>query len=681
MRSLLRVFILVGLSLLLPATAPAVQKGKPTPADVYLRGYLIMEDGMKLLQGGDFSGAYYKLKDAKDIFDGVFHSDPNWNPEIVEYRRKRVAELMESARQSEMERRKSTAADPSTIKPAAPKEPAALPMPGKTAPPRSADAVVQSQISDLRDRIKQLELKNDNALKEIGQKEEALSNLGSQLVDSENERKRLLERMVDANDKLERSNPTQRKEIESLKKDKARLMETLEKANAELAEVAAKNTELLGQVREAYATIKSLNAEKAQLVAEREQMNDLLGGASKADKVRMLASENTKLRKSLEDLQSRVTTMQQERESEKKDIAASKAEMAKQRESDQKLITELRGQLDASRAELARIRQENQDYENQMAALSARLDVTERALAQSANPAMAESDAVRENNMLHEIIVKMIKQQSGRERAKKQAIEELEETGQMSEQLVSAIRQMSEPYLMSPAERALLQAAGMPKMNADGSGINGQMISPEINPGAEGPGAPLEPAAPDEVRGFATAAQRLFGSQQFEEAESAFEKVLALDPLNVGARCNLAVSQVRQGKLDTAIINLKKAQAYNFDHDFPHYLLGTVYLRQNKLEDATEEISTALKINGNNGAGHSALGLIYTKQKRFTDAMNEFKLAVQFDPEIGEAHFNLAILYAMAEPAKKDLAKHHYREAINRGVAPDKDLELMLRSQ
>lgn len=681
MRSLIRVFILVCLSLLFPVSSPGQQKAKATPADVYLRGYLIMEDGMKLLQASDFSGAYYKLKDAKDIFDGVFHSDPNWNPEIVEYRRKRVTELMESARQSEMERRRATAADPSTVKPVAPKEPAALPMPGRTAPPRSADVVVQSQISELRDRIKQLELKNDKALKEIGQKEEALSNLGAQLVDSESERKRLLERMVDANDKLERSNPTQRKEIESLKKDRAKLMETLEKANAELAEVTSKNTELLGQVREAYETIKSLNAEKAQLVAEREQMNELLGGSNKADKVRMLATENSKLRKSLEELQSRVTTMQQEREAEKKDVATSKAEMEKQRESDQKLIAELRGQLDASRAELARIRQENEDYENQMAALSARLDVTERALAQSANPAMAESDAVRENNMLHEIIVKMIKQQSGRERAKKQAIEELEATGQMSEQLVSSIRQMSEPYQMSPAERALLQAAGMPKMNADGTGINGQMISPDINPDAERPDAPVEPASPDEVRGFVTAAQRLFGGQQFEEAESAFEKVLALDPLNVGARCNLAVSQVRQGKLDTAIINLKKALAYDFDHDFPHYLLGTVYLRQNKLEDATEEISTALKIKGDNGAGHSALGLIYTKQKRFTDAMNEFKLAVQFDPEIGEAHFNLAILYAMAEPAKKDLAKHHYREAINRGVAPDKDLELMLRGQ
>jgi len=676
MRSLLRVFTLVCLSLLFPVSSPGQQKAKATPADVYLRGYLIMEDGMKLLQGGDFSGAYYKLKDAKDIFDGVFHSDPNWNPEIVEYRRKRVTELMDSARQSEMERRKA-----STVKPVAPKEPAALPMAGKTAPPRSADVVVQSQISELRDRIKQLELKNDNALKEIGQKEEALSNLGAQLVDSESERKRLLERMVDANDKLERSNPTQRKEIESLKKDRVKLMETLEKANAELSEVTAKNTELLGQVREAYETIKTLNAEKAQLVAEREQMNELLGGSNKADKVRMLATENSKLRKSLEELQSRVTTMQQEREAEKKDVATSKAEMEKQRESDQKLIAELRGQLDASRAELARIRQENEDYENQMAALSARLDVTERALAQSANPAMAESDAIRENNMLHEIIVKMIKQQSGRERAKKQAIEELEATGQMSEELVSSIRQMSEPYQMSPAERALLQAAGMPKMNADGTGINGQMISPDINPDAERPETPMEPASPDEVRGFVTAAQRLFGGQQFEEAESAFEKVLALDPLNVGARCNLAVSQVRQGKLDTAIINLKKAQAYDFDHDFPHYLLGTVFLRQNKLEEATEEIATALKIKGDNGAGHSALGLIYTKQKRFTDAMNEFKLAVQYDPEIGEAHFNLAILYAMAEPAKKDLAKHHYREAITRGVAPDKDLELMLRGQ
>lgn len=689
MRMFLRFLLLASLCLAVGGPLPAQQpKAKAAnPADVYLRGYLIMEDGMKLLQGEDFSGAYYKLKDAKDIFDSVFHSDPNWNPEIVEYRRKRVTELLENARQMEIQRRQKTAANPTTIKPVAPDvPPAALPMPKSSDQMRPTDTVLQSKVSDLQDRIKQLEAKNENVFKELGRKEAELNKLGGQLVDSESDRKRLLERMADANTRLDTANLGQniekaamKKEIEKLKKEQTRLTKSLEEANQQLAESNAKNAELLGQVRDAYQAMKSLNEEKAQLIQERETMNALLGGdGAKTEKVRMLAMENSKLRKSLEELQAHVATLKQEREMEKKDVAATKAAMEKQRAEDQKLISELRGQLDTARTELARIKQENQDYQDQMALLSARLDATERALSQSANPGLTESDAMKENNLLHEIIVKMIKQQAGRERAKKQALEELETTGQMSEQLVTSIREMSEPYQMTPAERALLQAAGMPKLNADGSGINGQMVSPEIHPTEDQAPSTTEAASPDELRGYATAAQRLFSGQQFEEAEAAFERILRLDPLNVGARCNLAVSQVRQGKLDTSIINLKKALAYNYDHDFPHYLLGTVLLRQGKLEEATEEINTALKIKNDNGDGHFALGLIMTKQKRFADAEKEFRQAVQFNPDNGEAHYNLAILYAMSETPKYDLAKNHYRQAISHGVAPDANLDKLL---
>lgn len=679
---------------------------KINSADVYLRGYLIMEEGMKLLQKEDYAGAYYKLKDSKEIFDSVFQSDPSWNPEIVDYRRKRVNELMETAKQSEIQRRQRAAANPDTIRPTPPptkdQPKSALPMlpspPPNTAKleapaqPRTADVVLQTKLADYQERIKQLELKNDGILKEIGSKDQQLSKLGAQLVDSQSEQKRLLDRLTEANTKLDIASLGKKKEdatllktIDNLKKEQARLQGELEKAVGLLKDANEKNASLISDVREAYATIKSLNDEKAKLVAERDQFSQLLqGDASKTDKLKTLAAENTKLRKTMEELQDRLGKLQKERETEKKDVATAKEEMAKQREADQKLIADLRGQLDVARTELSRIKAENAEYQNQMAALSDRLDATERALAQSANPAMTESEALKENDLLHEIIVKMIKQQAGREKAKKQALAELEATGQMSEQLLGSIREMSEPYQMTPAERALLQAAGAPKLADDGTGINATMISPDVIPGdttqTEPPKLDGPPPSPDELAAYSTAAQRQFNSQRFEEAESNYDKILRLDPLNFGARCNMAVSQVRQGKLDAAITNLKKVLAYNYDNDFPHYLLGTIYLRQSKISDATDSINTALKIKGDNGDGHFALGLIQLKQKRFKEAEKEFLLTVQYDPQNADAHYNLAILYATMEDSKKDSARSHYRKAIELGAKPDNNLDRLLRS-
>ncbi len=687
MRHFLSIAIFLASCCLVLSPLQAQQLGKKaTPSDVYLRAYLTMEDGMKLLQGEDYAGSYYKLKDAKDLFDSVFHSDPNWNPEIVDYRRKKVGELMETARQQEIQRRARTAAAPGTVNPVAPgalPPPAALPMPGKgtTTEPRAVDAVLQAKVSDLQDRIRQMEAKSEALQREIGSKD-------TQLLDSQHEQQRLKERLVAASAELDTAKlgkniekGAMQKEIDRLKKQQEKLTADLSHAADLLKDSNEKNAALLAEVKQAYAVISNLNKDKAKLTEERDQLNELLGGADgKSEKVRALANENARLNKTMAELQARMTAMQKEREAEQKDVAATKEELAKQREADQKLIADLRGQLEMARGELAKVKQENQEYQNQMAALSARLDATERVLAASATPGLTESDAIKENNLLHEIIVKMIKQQAGRERAKKQALAELEETGKMSEQLVSSIQSMAEPYQMTPAERALLQATGATKWSEDGTGVRTEIISPEIlggNPAAAPP-TPAENINPDELRAYATAAQRLFSNSQYDEAEANYEKILRADPLNHGARCNMAVTQISQGKLDAAILNLKKALAYNFENDFPHYLLGTVYLRQNKLEEATEAISTALKIKDNNGGGHFALGLIHTRQKHFSDAEREFKKSVEFDPANGEAHYNLAIIYATSDTPKMDLAKNHYRQAISHGVKRDSNLDKLL---
>lgn len=88
-----------------PQSVSVTTNRPPTVADGYLRGYLIMLDGDKLRKAKDFTGAYYKYRDARDVFDSVHAAEPAWNSEIVAYRRKKIRDSMEEVRHSEMQRR------------------------------------------------------------------------------------------------------------------------------------------------------------------------------------------------------------------------------------------------------------------------------------------------------------------------------------------------------------------------------------------------------------------------------------------------------------------------------------------------------------------------------------------------------------------------------------------------
>ena len=64
------------------------------PEDVYLEGYLAFQKGDELFNAANYYDALPKLREAKDRFDYVWRTWPTWQPQMVEYRRKAVHELV-----------------------------------------------------------------------------------------------------------------------------------------------------------------------------------------------------------------------------------------------------------------------------------------------------------------------------------------------------------------------------------------------------------------------------------------------------------------------------------------------------------------------------------------------------------------------------------------------------------
>jgi tetratricopeptide (TPR) repeat protein len=666
-----------------PYTSYGQAKAKASTADTYFQGYLLMDEGIKLLDAQDYAASYYKLRDANDIFDSVRATDPNWQPDIVDYRRKRVKDLMERARVLEVGRRDKIARNPGTINPSSAPPPKALPMNAAPAAPRPMQEVISGQAGALAARIKDLEEQNSALLLEIGTKDEQLRTLGSQNLDLANRQTKLTEDLKITQIKLETADATKKREMKEILQENEQLKIKLQETSKLAQDLGAQNTKLLEEVTGAYAQIKSLNEERQALVAEKATMEELLAGALTTAENKTVVTSNQKIQKMLSALQERVRDLQKERD----DAKASEANLREQVAKDQKTIAELRTELDTARTELVTLKKQNRDYEDQMAAMQSRLSATERALGEAGLTGMNDTQALQENAMLREIVLKMIKQQAGRMKAKEQVVQLLENTTQETAELAKTLEEMSEPYQMTPAERAVLQATGSGAPLPSGTGVQIEIQGDIGGTGRMAPhdavlptGAINKENLPPILRGFATAAETHFRNSEFTQAEESYQRILEEEPRNVECLCNMAVVQLRQGKLKEAETHIKKAQAYRYNNDFAHYLSGVVSLRQGRYQQALESIDEGLKIKPDNADGHLSKGYILVQMKRYPEAEAAFVETLNHNPNCGDAHFNLATLYALSENPQKEIVRKHYRMALENGAAPDASLEGLLEN-
>jgi tetratricopeptide (TPR) repeat protein len=218
--------------------------------------------------------------------------------------------------------------------------------------------------------------------------------------------------------------------------------------------------------------------------------------------------------------------------------------------------------------------------------------------------------------------------------------------------------------------------------NADGTEFFKVDDSAAETPGPETPppatGAEDKAGLSTELKAYANAAEQHFMSGDFTAAETNFRKILLVEPQNVYALCNLGVTQLRLNNYEEAAETLMRAQAYNFDLEFPHYARGVALLRLGRFDDAVEELSDALKLNEKNAAAWHTLGLIAIKRGQREQAKGHFLKAVEMDSHCAEAHFNLAVIFVTAVPQQRDAARRHYKLAISSGAARDSGLDKLL---
>ncbi len=644
--------------LLLPqqAIAQRITSTQPDPSDVYLQAFLYLQESEKLEAQGDKRGAYVKVKEAGDLVDSVARSYPTWNPQMVDFRRKKIRKKLDELRPK------------STLPPSTRRSEGSRPVVPRI-PGTTQNAPISQQVKERFSRyeaeIRRLADERTQLLANLESKENILRETRKQLFLAQKTEKDLRTKLINAEEEIGARKTDE--EIAVLKSQVADLKSELAKAADAMAEANNRTGSLLDELEKANTTIKSLRESQKSLRAERDELAAIL---DKSDNdplsTDQLKVANYRLRAELEKAKATITNLQE-------------VQVA-----DRETITGLKEQLGSVKQELENIRKENVGYKTTIDELNSKLERTSERLA--ASPSMSVPEAVKENGVLRQIILRQLRAQSRREQSKQLVLDKLTALEADSEDMIAAVEAVAGPPVeLSTGEQSLFQDPQFEQFSSN-SVIQTTLIA-RANPNAIVK-APLTPEkrtglAQELLRKAGTAAEA-FRQGDFKNSDEVWGEILEVEPQNVFAMEERSVVKLRRRRLSEAETLLKKALAYNFENPQSHYLLGITYYKQGKTTTAADAFEQCLALespteNGQRTArAHNYLGLINVRRERTNAAKSQFQLAVDIDPTFADAHSNLAVLYATADSPNMSAAKRHYREARNNGAKRNPTLEKFL---
>ena len=269
-------------------------------------------------------------------------------------------------------------------------------------------------------------------------------------------------------------------------------------------------------------------------------------------------------------------------------------------------MQDVKQQLEKLRDQLVASQKANQDSEKMIADLRAQLDEASGELATAklngATPEETER-LVKENQMLRAIVVRERQEEARREQAKKLMLAEFDKLKIKSDVLDQQIHLLAEPITkLSPEELALLKTpvvaisdtvpgtvkASLTMAKPSDSDHDQQFTrdrgdnrkeprsiaraaEAEIRSGRRST-TTFKPGVPPDLLPLAREAKASFDRGKFKQAEKQYQEILTKSPNNLYSLSNLGVVFFRNGKLKAAELTLKKAIAHRAEGRIhPHH--------------------------------------------------------------------------------------------------------------
>jgi len=572
---------------------------------------------------------------------------------------------------------------------------------------------VQRQNADLADKL-------DSTIKQLDKSRVDETQLKSQLAQAEEAYKNsVADKTRDSEGQKE------------LKDEVARLQNAVKDAQAE-RDVEEETNENLTQ------KLKGVKTERDVAVKQRDEAVDSLNKAKDAQQqVDKLMAENTALVQKLNDAEKTIAQFNSDAPTKdaaiaslKKEVGETKDQLAaalKQSQENQNSMNDLQTQLESATTELSQIKagaasddKKKLTDENELLRgivmrerkEEAHRDQEKKLVLAELEKLHVQSNALVDKiNYLGQPVVKLTEQERSLFKQPQIAISDQDisiavqkpEASSSPSPVASATP--SSPAIPSPSPSATPPApsstpaptatpapSASPAPTAESPGPQMPAATPaatpaspptaEATPDSSGAAPHVEttitPPVPAELVPQANEAKEEFERGHYRDAEKTYESMLSQEPKNIYILSNLGVVRFRSGKLKSAEETFRKAIAVAPDDAFSHCTLGIVYYSQGKIDEAVGELTKALAINPKNATAHNYLGITAAAKGWVEAARKELETAVRIDPNYSDAHFNLAVIYLTTPPIDKDLAKKHYKSAVELGSEPDAALEQLL---
>ncbi len=423
-------------------------------------------------------------------------------------------------------------------------------------------------------------------------------------------------------------------------------------------------TYLERELQRARDELRKVQDEKGDLESRLKRAEEDLKVAQSGgdERVQALLKENGSLKEQLSDAEAKLRNLPTGAE----DIAALKADLIK------------------AQTGLKVAQQENENLRRANETLRKDLEETRMQLKTATSTAASDvsSEALqtlqKENALLRAIVDRQFQEDARRMAARDSLARELRELGSRTEAIRAQLEVLQTPLApLSEEERQLLRTpgAGLRASGDDSRKLTGVVTAGRGATSGSGPSSRLS----GDNTLLADDAKRLFSKGDMQGAAAKYEQILQSEPSNLFALSNLGVIRFRQDKIDEAEKALQTALAIDPHDSFSLSVLGIVHYQQNRLDEAIGDLTRAIAINPNNHETHNYLGITYSQKGYQEAAEKELLKAIELQPNYGDAHFNLAVVFASQMPPSIELARRHYRKALELGMENDPELEKLLK--
>jgi len=187
---------------------------------------------------------------------------------------------------------------------------------------------------------------------------------------------------------------------------------------------------------------------------------------------------------------------------------------------------------------------------------------------------------------------------------------------------------------------------------------------------AQGPATATDEAAAHYAR-----AKAAFSGGDWEQAKQEYAKALALRPLFLEARLDMARLQVAQRDFDAALASIEAALKVDAKNVDAQLIRAAALIGQRKADLALRLLQPVLAANPNNPDVHFESGVVNLAARRYQEAEAAFRKTWELEPDNGRGLAGIAETYlARNEPAKAvDLLQAEVARRPDRG-----DLHLAL---